>query len=75
MKLQLLDDNGKPLMEYDLGTAEGEWNILSEHEAGQLLSELQREVEAEAPRCAECGRPEDACSPDPCEAVQRDRRS
>lgn len=45
MKIQLIDDDGKTVVsEYDLGNADGEWDIYSADEADELLVQIRRQV-------------------------------
>lgn len=45
MELKLFNDVGDVIGSYNIGIGEGEWDILNDDEAGQLVADMQRKVE------------------------------
>lgn len=44
MRLQLVNEKEEIVAEYDLGNKEGEWDIHSPDEAGELVATISKEV-------------------------------
>lgn len=45
MELKLFNEAGECIGSWDIGISEGEWNVLCDDEANQLIADMQRKIE------------------------------